>query len=90
LSDVSSSSISLILPISFSSRQDKVKYLSFPQLKHVAVAGSIRVLRRVLVRGVARSRLGEARQRAVIPTLGIGILSTSFLVPAPVGVIVGF
>ena len=56
----------------------------------MAVAGLIGVLRWVLVGGVARSRLGEARQRAVIPTLGIGVFSTSFLVPALAGVIVGF
>jgi hypothetical protein len=48
------------------------------------------VLRRVLVGGVACGRSGEARQRAVVPTLGVGVPSISFPVPALVGIIVSF
>ena len=46
--------------------------------------------RRVLSRGVARSRSGEARQRVVIPTLGVGVLSASFLALALAGIIADF
>ena len=52
----------------------------------MAVAGSIGVLRRVLVKVVVRSWLGEARRCVFVTAFGIAAVVACLPTPAPVGV----
>ena len=83
----SSFSISLILPISFSSRQDEAKWLFFPQLKYVTVAGSIKVVQWVLVGGILCGGSDGARRLTFITVFGIRVVIACLPTLAPVGVV---
>jgi len=52
----------------------------------VAVAGSIGVLRRVLVKVMVRSWLGEARQCVVVTAFSVVVVVAGLPTLAPVGV----
>ena len=51
---------------------------------------SIGVLRRVLVKGVVCSRLGEARRCVVIAAFSIGTVVAYLPTLAPIGIVNGF
>ena len=83
----SSSSISLILLISFSSGQDKAKWLFFPQLKYVTVAGSIKVVRQALVGGVLYGKLDKAYRLTFITIFSIRVIVAYLPTLAPIGMV---
>jgi hypothetical protein len=85
--DISSSSISLISLISFNSGQDKAKWPSFPQLKYVTVAGSIRVVQRALVGGILYSGLDGAYRLAFMTVFNIRVIMACLPTLTPISVV---
>jgi hypothetical protein len=53
----------------------------------VTVAGSIRVLRRLLVKGVVRGRSGEARRCVVVTVFSVGAVVAYLPTLASIGVV---